>query len=37
MHNELALYLDEEAPSADEHEDQWATANAREAIREEGW
>jgi hypothetical protein len=34
-HDELASYLDKEAPSADE--DRWATANAREAIREERW
>lgn len=33
-HHELASYLDEEAPST---EDRWATANAREAIREERW
>jgi hypothetical protein len=36
-HSELASYLDEKTPSADEHEDRWATANAREAIREERW
>lgn len=36
-HDELASYLDKEASSADEREDQWATANAREAIREERW
>jgi hypothetical protein len=36
-HDELASYLDKKAPSADEHEDRWATANAREAIREERW
>jgi hypothetical protein len=36
-HDELASYLDKEAPSADEREDRWATANAREAIREERW
>jgi hypothetical protein len=36
-HHELASYLGEEGPSADESEDRWATANAREAIREERW
>jgi hypothetical protein len=36
-HDELASYLDKKAPSADEHDDRWATANAREAIREERW
>lgn len=34
-HDELASYLDAEALSADRREDRWATANAREAIREE--
>jgi hypothetical protein len=36
-HDELASYLDKEAPSANEREGRWATANAREAIREERW
>jgi hypothetical protein len=36
-HGELAAYLDEQVPSADEREDRWATENAREAIREEQW
>lgn len=36
-HDELASYLAKETSSADEREDQWATANAREAIREERW
>jgi hypothetical protein len=36
-HDELASYLAKEGSSADEREDQWATANAREAIREERW
>jgi hypothetical protein len=36
-HDELASYLDKETSSADEDEDSWATANAREAIREERW
>lgn len=36
-HGELASYLGEEATSADEREDSWAVANAREAIREERW
>ncbi len=36
-HDELASYLDEKALSANEREDRWATANAREAIREERW
>lgn len=38
---ELARYLDEEATlssdAADERENAWAEANAREAIREEPW
>ena len=36
-HDELASYLDKEAPLTNEQEDRWATANAREAIREERW
>lgn len=36
-HDELASYLDDKTLSADEREDRWATANAREAIREERW
>jgi len=36
-HDELASYLDDETLSADEREDRWAKANAREAIREERW
>lgn len=36
-HDELAAYLDKQGRSADEHEDRWATENAREAIREERW
>lgn len=36
-HDKLASYLDKGTPSADEREDRWATANAREAIREERW
>jgi hypothetical protein len=36
-HDELASYLDKKPPSTDEHEDHWAMANAREAIREERW
>jgi len=38
---ELARYFDEEAmlssDAADERENEWAEANAREAIREEPW
>lgn len=38
---ELATYLDDEtnrsAAELDEHEDDWAKANAREAILEEPW
>jgi len=36
-HDELASYLDKDAPSADEQDDRWAMGNAREAIREERW
>lgn len=36
-HDELASYLDEDATSAEQREDSWAVANAREAIREERW
>lgn len=36
-HDELAAYLDEQVPSANEREELWATENAREAIREERW
>lgn len=36
-HDELASYLDEDATSTVEREENWAVANAREAIREEQW
>lgn len=36
-HDELASYLNEDAASAEDREDSWAVANAREAIREERW
>jgi hypothetical protein len=36
-HDELASCLDEQVPSAEARDDRWATANAREAIREEPW
>jgi len=36
-HDELASYLDEDATSAEQRKDNWAAANAREAIREERW
>jgi hypothetical protein len=36
-HDELASYLNDETASAEEREDRWARANAREAIREERW
>jgi len=36
-HDELASYLDQQVPTAEERDDRWATENAREAIREERW